>query len=334
MARITIADVAKQAGVSTMTVSRVVNNKGKISDATKDRVKAIIQDLGYRPSTIARSLTTKQTLTIGFMLPDITNPFFPDVVRGAEDIAWKNGYSLILCNTDEDQERETQTLQFFEEKRVDGLILCSPRLPDKQLLALVKKHRSAVLYNRAALGLNVSSIQIDEDFSMMQAVEHLSLVKCKHIGFITGPSHSEAGQKRVQAFKRALALNGLACDPTLLIPCLPDIEHAFISAQQVLSTHQHIDALICYNDIVAIGAIQACRQLNLSVPKDVAIIGVDDILTAAIMEPSLTTLAVSKYDIGAKAVEMLLAQLNGELEPQSIMLRPKLIIRNSTPALP
>lgn len=330
MPRVTIDDVAKKAGVSNMTVSRVINNKGRISDNTKARVQSVINDLGYRPSTIARSLSTNQTLTIGFMLPDIANPFFPDVVRGAEDLAWKNGYSIILCNTDEDQRRETQTLEFFEEKRVDGLILCSPRLPDKELLPLIKKHKSAVLYNRASLGQNTSSMQIDEDYGMTQVVEHLHSLGHKNIGFLTGPSHSDAGKKRVQAFKRALEIYSIDCDPAWLIPCAPDVQDAAERSEQLLESHKNLDALVCYNDVVAMGAIQTCRKLKRKIPDDIAITGVDDVQVAKLLHPSLTTLAVSKYDIGAKAVEMLLAQLNQKLEPQSLMLRPKLVIRGST----
>ena len=160
--RITMADVARKAGVSQMTVSRVVNDKGDVSEATRQRVLEVIERLGYRPSGIARGLATQRTGTLGLVVPDVANPFFSDVARGVEHVAHAEGYNVFLCNTEEDPQRELDVLRSLEEKRVDGLVLCSSRLSEDELLGVVARHLSVVLVNRRLVGERVCSVLLDD----------------------------------------------------------------------------------------------------------------------------------------------------------------------------
>src|SRR6266498_5033276 len=171
--KVTIADVAREAGVSSQTVSRVINNKGEISIDTRSSVQAVIARLGYRPSSIARSLATKRTHTIGLSVPDIANPFWPEIARGVEDVTWERGYHVFLCNTTEAPEREETILQLLEDKRVDGVIVAGSRLPDDRLLPLIEKHRAAVLVNRVLAGSVAGSVRIDAAHGAMLAINHL-----------------------------------------------------------------------------------------------------------------------------------------------------------------
>ncbi len=331
MARITISDVAKRAGVSSMTVSRVLNHKGEISFSTRKLVQQAIDELDYRPSTVARSLKTNRTMTIGMIIPDVTNPFFPEIVRGVEDTAWAQNYTMVLCNTAEDRAREEATLRLLEANRVDGVILCSPRLSDEQLLPLLKRHSATVLVNRTVPGTIFDTVQVDDAYGTMCAVQHLLRDGRQVIGCLAGPSYSYSGQKRVQGFITALESKGHIFNPDLVVNCSPNEEGGFKASKELLTTHPEIDGLICYDDMVAIGALQACVELNTHIPSDIAVIGCDDVRYATLVTPALTTLRISKYDIGASASRMLLENIEGRSSQKEKILTPELIIRASAP---
>lgn len=331
MVKVTIADVAKEAGVSTMTVSRVINNKGEISPVTRKRVQGVIDRLGYQPSAIARSLSTNRTQTFGLVVPDITNPFFPGIVRGAEDTATAQGYSIILCNTVENLAREQEALELLEGKRVDGVVVCSARLPDAELLLLIKRHPAAVLFNRPALNGVSGSVQVDDAYGAMCAVQHLVAAGRQTIGFLSGPPYSYSGQRRALGFTAALEAAGYAVAPELQAPCSPTEGGGYQAARKLLTDNPEIDGLVCYNDLVAIGVLQACAALGVGVPEDVAVVGCDDIRMASLIKPSLTTLRVSKYQLGQRLVRMLLDRLENREGPESVLVKPELITRESAP---
>lgn len=330
MARVTIADVAKEASVSTMTVSRVINNKGEISPATRERVEGVIARLGYRPNAVARGLSTNRTYTLGLVVPDITNPFFPEIVRGAEDTAMQRGYSVILCNTVEDPAREKVVLELLESKRVDGIVLCSARLPDDELLPLVKRHPAAVLFNRPALNSVSGSLQVDDTYGAMRAVHHLLASGRQQLGFLSGPPHSYSGFSRTKGFNTALETTGHTPDPVLQRPCAPTEEGGYEAARELFSVHPEVDGLFCYNDLVAIGALRACAELGRRVPEHLAVVGCDDIRLASLVTPSLTTLGAPKYDLGRRAVEMLFHRIEGGAH-EDVVTKPDLIVRDSAP---
>jgi LacI family transcriptional regulator len=331
MPRVTISDVAREAEVSAMTVSRVVNNKGGIGDATRARVEGAIERLGYRPNRLARALSLQTSQTLGMVVPDINNPFFSEIIRGAEDEAWERGYSLVLGSTVENLEREARTLQLLEEKHVDGVIVCSPRLPDEQLFGLLKGHRAALLLNRTAPVPLAGMLRVDDAHGAMRAVHHLLGRGRREIGMVAGPERSYSRRHRVAGYTTALETTGHEVTPSRIVACAPDETGGYEAARALLSAQPDIDGLFCYNDLVAVGALQACRELGVTVPGDVAVVGCDDIRLASLVTPALTTLRVDKGALGRRAVALLLERLAGAPGEVSLTLKPELVVRASAP---
>jgi LacI family transcriptional regulator len=330
--RITIADVAREAGVSSMTVSRVINDKGDVSPETRQHVLDVIERLGYRPSGIARGLATRRTGTLGLVIPDVSNPFFADVAHGAEQTAYAEGYNVFLCNTDENPQRELAVLHSLEEKRVDGLVVCSSRLSEDELLAVVAHHLSVVLVNRRVVGERVRSVLVDDERGGRLVTEHLLQASHRAIGLLAGPEVSHSGRQRTRGYRAALAAAGLPYYSDWIQPCAPVVEGGYQAARQLLETHPDLTALFCYNDLVAVGALQACAELGRRVPDDVAVAGYDDIPLAALVTPPLTTCRVPRYELGAEALRLLLAQIDGCAEDcDEIVLQPELVVRVSAP---
>lgn len=330
--RVTMVDVAKAAGVSVMTVSRVINGKPDVSVATRQRVLEIAERLGYRPNRIARGLATKHTGTLGLVVPDVANPFFAEVARGVEHVAYAGGYNVFLCNTDEDPAREMAVLRSLEEKRVDGLVLCSSRLEDKELRAALVHHSAAVLVNRRLEGDNMSAVLVDDEMGGWMATQHLLQAGHRAIGFLAGPLASRSGQQRHKGYRAALAAAGVRYDPHRVRHCSPTVEGGLHIARELLTAQLKLTALFCYNDLVAVGALQACAELGLHVPDDVAVVGFDDIFLAALVTPPLTTCHVARFDLGSQAMRLLLDRIQGRSkEYQEITLQPRLVVRASAP---
>jgi LacI family transcriptional regulator len=330
--RVTMADVAREAGVSLMTVSRVVNNKGDVSPATRQRVLEIIEQLGYRPSSIARGLVTQRTGTLGLVMPDVANPFFADVARGAEHVAYAEGYNVFLCNTDEDTQREVAVLQSLEEKRVDGIVLCSSRLDDSQLRTLLGRHPTVVLVNRRLEGASVGTVLINDEAGGRAATRHLLRAGHRAVGFLAGPPTSRSGRQRAKGYRAALAAADLPYNSAWVRHCSPVVEGGQETACQLLTVCPELTALFCYNDLVAVGVLQACADLGRQVPDDLAVVGYDDIPLAALVTPPLTTCRVPRYEMGAQAMRLLLNQIDGcPGECDQIVLPSELIVRASAP---
>jgi LacI family transcriptional regulator len=330
--RVTIADVAREAGVSSMTVSRVINNKGEVSEPTRQRVLSVIKRLDYRPSGIARGLATRRTGTLGLVIPDVANPFFADVVRGVEQVAYAHGYNVFLCNSEEDPQREMEVLQSLEEKRVDGLILCSSRLEDHQLRTVLERHSRVVLVNRQLDGEPVSSVVVDDATGCRLVVEMLLRAGHRAIGLLSGPTRSHSARERSRGYLAALAEAGLEARTHWMVPCPPTVDGGHSAALALLQAFAEITALVCYNDLVAVGVLQACVETGKSVPDQIAVVGYDDILLAALVTPALTTCHVPRLALGAQTVHLLLDQINGNVTGRAVVvLTPHLVRRASAP---
>ncbi len=329
--RVSIADVAREAGVSRQTVSRALNSKGEISNTTRQRVLEVIDRLDYRPSSIARGLATRRTRTIGFVVPDLANPFFADIGRGADDLAHLAGYSLLLSNTGEDPDREAELLRSLEQRSVDGVLLCSSRLEDARLAELIARHDAVVLVNRTLAGIR--SVCVDDAQGAGLLVTHLLRSGRRRIGLLAGAPASYSSRARVRGYGEALAAAGMPVDLALTVPCAsPDIDGGYAAARALLEVRPDVDSLLCYNDLVAAGALRACSGLGRRVPDDVAVAGADDILLARLVTPALTTLRVDRQAIGATAARMLLDELQGcQGGCESCVIQPELIVRASAP---
>jgi len=332
--RTTIADVAREASVSMMTVSRVINNKDDVSPATRKRVLQAIEHLRYRPSGIARGLATQHTGTLGLVVPDIANPFFAEIARGVDHVAHAESYNVFLCNTEEDQDRELAVLNSLAEKWVDGIVLCSSRLDNESLIQVTHSHPAVVLVNRR-LGTDatgVSTVRVDDFTGGRIATEHLLKRNHRAIGFLTGPAGSHSGQWRVQGYQEALRRADVTFKPAWMQPCSPVAAAGCKAAKDLMSAHPSITALLCYNDLVAVGALKACAELGLKVPEDVAVVGFDNIPLSAMVTPPLTTCHIPRYEMGTKAVELLLGHISHSVdEMREVILQPSLVVRASAP---
>jgi LacI family transcriptional regulator len=328
--RVTISDVARAAGVSTMTVSRVMNDTGRVGATTRDLVRRAIAELGYHPSQVARGLTTRKSLTIGIVVPDITNPFFPAIVRGAEDEAWDAGYVVSLANTVEQAGRERAALRNMEAHRVDGLIVCSARLPSEELDGLLRRHGASVLVNRRSADGGATSLLVDDELGTRSALHHVVGRGRRTVAFIGGPDRSASAVARRTGYVGALRDAGRAVDPSLVESGEPDEEAGYAAMHALWARRPDLDAVIAYNDLVAIGALQALHGLGIAVPDDVSIVGCDDVRLASLVTPALTTLRVDTYGLGRTAAALLFERMQGRA-PREVLVRPELVVRASAP---
>lgn len=329
---ITIKDIAKKANVSYATVSRALNHKYGVRKETRDKVLAAAQSMGYSPNAIARGLVNKQTYSIGLIIPDITNPFFPQVARGIEEQAKQAGYSVFLCNTNYEKELENHHIRLLTEKRVDGIIFApianhpteSPQGPE---------HIPIVYVTKRPKGPTCGFVVIDDERGGFLATKHLIEQGYKTIGYI-GPNES-AGQdssERLEGFRAAFKKFGLSVEPRCI--CVDDfkIETGYKAICRMIEAGNYPRALFAGNDLLAIGIIQGIKEKGLSVPGDIAVIGFDDIAYAAFQEIQLTTIHQPKYEMGQMAADILIEKIEGRAsgQPRRIILEPKLIVRTSS----
>lgn len=326
--KITIADVARAAGVSPMTVSRVLNDRGGASAETSERIVAAANELNYRPNPFARGLRSDRSKTIGLLVPDITNPFFPEVIRGAEDAASAAGYNLLLSNVVESSKREEELIEALLLHRVDGIIVCSARLPDAALHKALEPHRAVVLINREAPNDVAGTITTDYEAGASLAIDHLVQRGRRKIGIIAGPRSSFGGKSRLVGFRATLAAHGLKAQG--IVYCDPTVTGGQSAATQLLAETPDIDALVCYNDLNAIGAMKACRAAGIAIPEQIALVGFDDIPIAELLSPTLTTLRVQKREMGEEAVRLLLSRIATKNHQHGIVIVPELIVRETS----
>ena len=332
--RPTIADVARAAGVSMMTVSRVMNDKPGVGEETRQRVREMVEAMGYRPSEIARGLATRQTASIGLVVPDVAYPFFAEIARGVEDAAFENGYSVFLLNTAQEIDREISALDSLHQKEIDGVILCSSRLPSDELASILERFPAVVLVNRemAAPPANTATVNVNDSLGAQLAMQHLLSRQRTRIALLAGPAASTSGQRRMDGYRAALRAAQLDFDPEMLEFCQPLMEGGYTAAQAVLARRPRTDAIFAFNDLVAIGAMRACQDSGRRVPEDIAILGVDDIPLASMVRPPLTTLHSDLPALGRQAFAALLTILNQNGAPgrTAYQLDPTLVIREST----
>lgn len=332
--KITIKDIARLAGVSTTTVSKVINNKDEsISQATRDRITSLMKEYDYTPSTVARSLVTKKTNTIGLIIPDIRNPFFPELARGVEDRANSAGYNIIFCNTDNKIEKEDEYLKILAEKMVDGIIMAASSKRDERL-ATVKGYSVPVVLVDRDIDVEMDYVKgrvfTDNFKGALIAVEHMINQGVKKILFISGPLTNKASIERLEGYKYALKENGLEYDEGYLLEGEFNEDWGWEAARDAVETGIDFDGIFCGNDLIAIGAVKSLKEIGLSVPEDISVIGFDDIYVSRLIEPELTTVRQPKYEMGFEAVEMLLRILEGKrLKDVRLILQPDLIIRDS-----
>lgn len=328
-----MADVARAAGVSKQTVSRVLNGTGYTSAETVARIEGLIRRLGYRRSGVARSLATNSSLTLGLVVPALDNPYYAEVAQGAEWAAWEGGYNLFLSNVFHDPVREAAALGSFLDRGADGVILDTPGLPDAELCGLLGYFKAAVVVGRSVPPEVAGSILVDDAAGVELALERLARAGRKKVAFLAGPERFGSSRVRSGAFVRSETERGtFAPERVLEADSSAEASHARVA--QALREKLPFDALICFNDVMAAGALRALLEAEVAVPDEVAVVGHDDIPMAAWLGPPLSTLRVAKRDLGVSAVRLLLERLGGEARVGPVVLTPELVVRGSTGPLP
>ncbi len=330
---ITIADVAKHAGVSKMTVSRVINNSGYISQETRARVEQAIKDLGYIPNALARSLRFKQTRTIALIVTDITNPFFTTVARGVEDQASEQGFSVIFCNTDESPEEETQYVNVLLQKQVDGLLLV-PTGGASEIVTFLNNYTVPfVLLDRRVPGVEVDVVRSDSEQAAYDGIQHLLQLGHTRIAALCGSSSITSSQERATGYRRAMIDAGLTREAEKRVYFTSfTVSGGYDAARQALAEATRPTAFFAANNFIAIGAMRMLKEAGLQVPQDMSMISFDDLPAAILIDPFLTVIEQRAYEMGRQATALLLDRLHdrGPDEPQEILLPTELHIRRSS----
>ncbi len=307
MRRPTIEDVAQAAGVSKSTVSRVVNRSSDyIRPELRARVLEAIEQLGYRPSSVARSLVSKQTQTVGILVSDITNPYYPDVVRGIEDAALAYDYNVFLCNTNYDMERGFRLVRSLVDKNVDGVLIMSSAMSDDWLPEMTQKRIPVVVidWEMREPQPGVSRLIIDFSRGIREAVDHLVGLGHTRLAHVSGPLYLQTGQRRRDVFMSALNEHGIY-DVKVAEGNLR-IDGGRRAFAELFAQPDPPTAIFAANDLTAIGCIAAARALGVRVPGDVSVCGMDNIWLASEVDPPLTTIELPRYHIGTLAMELLL----------------------------
>jgi DNA-binding LacI/PurR family transcriptional regulator len=334
----TITDVARVAEVSIQTVSAVVNGKAGISEPTRERVMRVVQELQYRPNGIASSLRAQRSHTVGVVIPTITNPFFPEFVRGAEDAASAKGYSIFLCNADEDSEKEIQYLWLLQRHRVAGILVSTvsgSAASESVLRELASNHMPVACLGPARGGAGIVTLCVRETEIGRVAGHHLLELGHRRIGFITPSPSKNISRMRVEGFEKAFIDAGLPLRPEYLVDGGFEFQDGIRGAERLLALRYPPTAIVAANDLVAIGAIATLKKHGYRVPKDLSVVGIDDIQMAALLDPPLTTVSQPIYEMGRRGMESILLRIqNPELDTSEILFETQLTIRQSTAKRP
>lgn len=321
-ARPTINDVARECGVAASTVSRALSHPGRVNAQTAERIRQTAQRMGYQPNPIARALPLGRTLMLALLVPDLTNPFCNEMIRGAERHAAAGGYTLVIADTEESAEMEPVHIDRLG-RLVDGLVLGMPRLADNKLAAFASRY-PLVLVNRE-LG-EVPTVVIDTPTAMTHAAEHLASLDHRSIAYLAGPRASWANRGRWRALQSAARRLGLTM--TRLGPFPPTIAGGTAAAEAVVNSDA--TAVLAFNDLLAIGTTRRLLARGLHVPEDISVVGCDDIFGAEFCHPGLTTVAAPVQDAGRAAVNLLLSRLANGGGQRRVVLPTHLVVREST----
>jgi LacI family transcriptional regulator len=349
MVRVNIKDVADKAGVSTATVSHVINGTRFVREETRQKVMSAVETLNYHPSTIARGLATKSTQAVGLIISDITNPFFTDVARGVEDEFNQYGYHTIFCNTDEDPAREDEYLRLLFAHQIDGLIIAPTGVLSERLIHIAAAEVPIVLLDRGAPHIDAPVVGVDNECGAYEATHYLIELGHRRIGVITGLESISTLNDRVNGYKRALQEANLPVDEALIIRADPRYYHiqppsldslkpltnlqmtpsAFYALQQLLDLPDRPTALFVTNNQMTLGTLHAFKEKKLRCPEDVSLISFDDHAWASLFSPPLTVVKQPTYDLGQAAAKLLLKLIHHQPFDHPSPLPVELVVRES-----
>lgn len=332
--RPTLRDVASAAGVHPATASRALNpgTRDLVNAQTAERVLRSAQSLGYRPNPQARSLKTARSATVGLVIPDLTNPLFPPIARGVEDVLSRDGYSAWIVNTDNDEAREAAAVESLRDRNVDGFIFATAKLQHPIATQIADQDTPVVLVNRRTGKGDIPSVTPDDAAGVTLAMRHLVELGHRKIVHLAGPQTLSTGVNRLRAYQHALADHGLEYLPDRVVVCDAFTEEAGSKALgSLLDSGVEFTAVLAGNDLLAVGCYDALEERGLSCPDDVSVVGFNDTQFMDKLRPPLTTVHIPHYDIGAEAARLLLEELHSPgRHPRSVLLPLSLIVRQST----
>jgi LacI family transcriptional regulator len=325
-----IYDVAKRARVSVATVSAVLNDSAFVSADLKSRVQAAVAALGYQPNLLARSMARQKTQTLGMIVPDIANPFFPEVVRGAEDVAHGAGYTLLIASSDNDVAKEEVYLRLFLAKRVDGVILTKApgRMPRELQQAFAKAGVPVVLLARTVAGFVTDAVELDDKGAAYDGVTHLLRLGYQRVAFVGGLHGASTSRKRLEGYKAALRAANVPLEPALVTEGDFRVESGYRAGLDLLKCRP--EAVFIANYLMTVGFMEALRQYRLRCPEDVALVTCDDYPWMDSFSPRLTTIDLPKRELGAAAAQLLVERIaKGKGRARTVTLKNALRVRES-----
>jgi LacI family transcriptional regulator len=330
----TLRDVAQLAGVHPATASRALNPQTRplVNADTARKVLRAAESIGYQPNPIARSLKTARSSTVGLVIPDLTNPLFPPIVRGIEDVLTPAGYNAWIVNTDNDPDREETQVESLRSRQVEGLIVATAKREHPLLVRLHRQGIRMVLVNRRVDGLELPSVTADDDAGVALAVAHLAGLGHTRIAHLAGPQDTSTGVSRARAFRHAMQDHRLADDPALTVECGYWSETAGAAAlRSLLDSGAAVTAVVAGNDLIALGCYDVFAERGIACPEEMSVVGFNEMPFLDKMRPPLTTVAIPHYEIGGEAARLLLDTIDEpERHPRSVLLAPSLVVRAST----
>ena len=332
----TIYDVAKRARVSTATVSRALNGTSPVAPPTRQRIERAVRALGYRPNTIARSLVTKATHTIALLMPDITNPFFPDLVKGVQLLADERGYTVLLCSVAGDAAREAEYLEMLSAKQVDGALLVGIVSGRDTIARFARNGVPIVSLDRNIDYPGAPLVQVNHRKGARIATEHLLQLGHRLVAHLSGPIGLRVSHERLAGYREALRQAGIAYDPRLVVSGDFTEEAGYEGIEALLGMASRFSAVFAANDLAAIGATAALKDRDRRVPEDVSVVGFDDIRLAMYTSPALTTIRQPTYEMGRRATELLVDAIHSRTarRGQQVIFEGELIVRASSMPMP
>lgn len=333
---VTIYDVAKKANCSAMTVSRVINNTGRISDKTRQRVKAIMDEMNYVPNAMARSLVLQETKLLSLLISDITNPFYTTLARGAEDAANRLGYRLMFSNSDEDVSKEKEYVDTVLSARVDGVIIAPAGDSSLTHLEMLRRHNIPyVLVDREVPGIEYDSVLGDNREGTRKLMEHLLQLGHRNIALLKGPSHISTARQREQGYIESLLLHQIQPNPDYIREVGYAHSDGAAAVSALLELNPRPSAIFAANNFIAISAIRALRAKGLEVPREMSVVCFDDMETDYVIDPFLTVVSQPAYDFGSMSMQMLVDRIQGTAHGwRNVVLPSKLVVRQSSAAPP
>lgn len=331
----TIREVAKLAGVAPITASRVMNDSGYASEEVRRRVKQAAEELNYVPNTLARSLKSKRTQTLALVITDITNPFWTTVARGVEDAASDRGYNVIFCNTDESAEKQSMYVNTLLQKQVDGVLLVPAQSDENPVETLLQHDVQVVLLDRRLENVQADVVRCDSKGGAYQLVKLLLKLGHRRIAILRGPDGVSSAEDRMSGYQLALYEAGMKVEDELVYTCDFSVESGYHMTQNLLSISPRPTAMFASNNFIAIGALKALRDAHVEVPKDMSVVGFDDLPLAIVVDPFLTVADQPAYDMGRLATLRLLDMLNHKKSKgfEDTVLPVSIIERKSTQPL-